>query len=101
PRPQAAARPPVRERRHGGPALAAGGRAPKHDGLAAAHQEAQSDRVRRHYHVGGLRPAEGVFAAEPGLAAPLVGRGVGPCGCRSLAKWRVIVCAGKTWEWLW
>ena len=76
-RPQAAARPPVGERRHGGPALTPGGRPSKHDRLAAARQEAQGDRLRRHDHPGGLRPAEGVPAAEPGLAAPVVGGGVG------------------------
>src|SRR5262249_10574076 len=73
---QAAPRAPVRERRHGGPALAAGGRPAEHDRLAAARQEAQGGRLRRHDHPGGLRPAEGVPAAEPGLAAPVVGRGV-------------------------
>ena len=67
-------RPPVGERRHGGPALAAGGGPPKYDRLAAARQEAEGDRLRRHDYPGGLRTPPGVSATKPGLVAPLVGR---------------------------
>src|SRR5437870_2172352 len=54
----------------------------KHDRLAAAHQEAEGDRLRRYDHASGLRIPPRVSAAESGLAASVVETGVGRRPCR-------------------